>query len=143
MGPASSANCLALRVFTFSIRLTAAEFMSLLNSWSRNTVRPSLSVSWNQSLHVTRFPVQLWKYSCPIYIGRQHKHALDDDSRSNDSKYHARSAAVPFTYHSFNTFKVSVGSRLLVGQYVGCIEHIESLVFHGSHVETVHCNRNK
>lgn len=28
-------------------------FMSDENSWSRKTVRPSLSVSWNQSRHVT------------------------------------------------------------------------------------------
>ena len=34
--------------------------------WSRKTVRPSLRVSWNQSRHVTRLPVQLWKYSCAI-----------------------------------------------------------------------------
>lgn len=31
------------------------------NKWS-----PSFRVSWNQSLTVTRFPVQLWKYSCPM-----------------------------------------------------------------------------
>jgi hypothetical protein len=31
-------------------------FMSEENSWSRKTVRPSLSVSWNQSRHVTRLP---------------------------------------------------------------------------------------
>ena len=30
-------------------------------TWSLKTVRPSLSVSWNQSRHVTRLPVQLWK----------------------------------------------------------------------------------
>lgn len=28
-------------------------------TWSRYTVSPSLSVSWNQSRHVTRLPVQL------------------------------------------------------------------------------------
>lgn len=28
-------------------------------AWSRNTVRPSFSVSWNQSRQVTRLPVQL------------------------------------------------------------------------------------
>ena len=28
------------------------------HAWSLNTVSPSLSVSWNQSLHVTRLPVQ-------------------------------------------------------------------------------------
>ncbi len=37
----------------------------MLNSWSRKTVRPSLSESWNQSRQVTRLPVQLWKYSWP------------------------------------------------------------------------------
>jgi hypothetical protein len=39
-----------------SMRLTAALFMSALNPWSLNTVRPSFSVSWNQSRHVTRLP---------------------------------------------------------------------------------------
>ena len=43
------------------MRLTAAEVMSAENCWSLNTVRPSLRVSWNQSRHVTRLPVQLWK----------------------------------------------------------------------------------
>jgi hypothetical protein len=38
--------------------------MSAENSWSRKTVRPSFSDSWNQSRQVTRLPVQLWKYSC-------------------------------------------------------------------------------
>ncbi len=49
------------------MRLTARALgvaaMSWLNSWSRKTVRPSLSDSWNQSRQVTRLPVQLWKYS--------------------------------------------------------------------------------
>jgi hypothetical protein len=35
----------------------------MLNSWSRKTVRPSFSDSWNQSRQVMRLPVQLWKYS--------------------------------------------------------------------------------
>ena len=39
--------------------------MSMLNSWSRKTVRPSFRLSWNQSRQVTRLPVQLWKYSWP------------------------------------------------------------------------------
>src|SRR4030095_12392663 len=51
------------------MRLTARAETSLarswLNSWSRNTVRPSFSDSWNQSRQVTRLPVQLWKYSWP------------------------------------------------------------------------------
>ena len=42
------------------------EFMSALNRESRKTVKPSLRLSWNQSRHVTRLPLQLWKYSCPI-----------------------------------------------------------------------------
>ena len=49
-----------------SIRFTAAEVISAENCWSRNTVRPSLSVSWNQSRHVTRLPV-LYIY-VDIYI---------------------------------------------------------------------------
>ena len=48
------------------MRFTLLLPMSLENSWSRNTVRPSLSESWNQSRHVTRLPVQLWKYSWPM-----------------------------------------------------------------------------
>jgi hypothetical protein len=48
------------------MRLTAAERMSAENNWSRNTVSPSLSESWNQSRQVIRLPVQLWKYSWPI-----------------------------------------------------------------------------
>src|SRR5690554_6998269 len=63
MGPASSANWLARRKVTSSMRLTVREFMSALNSASRNTVKPSLSDSWNQSRQVTRLPDQLWKYS--------------------------------------------------------------------------------
>ena len=39
--------------------------MSMLNSWSRKTVRPSFRLSWNQSRQVMRLPVQLWKYSWP------------------------------------------------------------------------------
>ena len=45
---------------------TPAAIWSAVNSWSRNTVSPSFSVSWNQSRQVTRLPVQLWKYSCPM-----------------------------------------------------------------------------
>ena len=48
------------------MRFVARDIMSEENSWSRNTVSPSLRDSWNQSLHVTLFPVQLWKYSCPM-----------------------------------------------------------------------------
>ena len=48
------------------MRLTAFEVMSAVNCWSRKTVRPSFSDSWNQSRQVTRLPVQLWKYSCAI-----------------------------------------------------------------------------
>ena len=47
------------------MRSTARELRSLENSWSRKTVRPSFSDSWNQSRQVTRLPVQLWKYSWP------------------------------------------------------------------------------
>ena len=51
------------------MRLTARALgvpaRSMLNSWSRNTVSPSFSESWNQSRQVTRLPVQLWKYSWP------------------------------------------------------------------------------
>jgi hypothetical protein len=42
--------------------------MSMLNSWSRKTVRPSFRLSWNQSRQVTRLPVQLWKYSWPTTL---------------------------------------------------------------------------
>ena len=45
------------------MRETAREYSSPPYSWSRKTVRPSLSDSWNQSRQVTRLPVQLWKYS--------------------------------------------------------------------------------
>ena len=48
-----------------AMRSTARESRSLENSWSRKTVRPSFSDSWNQSRQVTRLPVQLWKYSWP------------------------------------------------------------------------------
>ena len=49
--------------------------MSMLNSWSRNTVRPSFSDSWNQSRQVTRLPVQLWKYSCATMLSIREKSA--------------------------------------------------------------------
>ncbi len=49
--------------------------MSIENSWSRNTVRPSFSDSWNQSRHVMRLPVQLWKYSCPTTLSMPRKSA--------------------------------------------------------------------
>ena len=64
IGPASCGNCAARRRETSPMRFTPREFMSLLNSWSRYTVRPSFRDNWNQSRHVTRLPVQLWKYSC-------------------------------------------------------------------------------
>ncbi len=38
------------------------------HAWSRNTVRPSLSVSWNQSRQVTRLPVQLRAQRQPRHI---------------------------------------------------------------------------
>mmetsp|Transcript_71598 Transcript_71598/g.215215 ORF Transcript_71598/g.215215 Transcript_71598/m.215215 type:complete len:200 (-) Transcript_71598:97-696(-) len=63
IGPASCANCADRMMRTSSMRLTASEVMSAEKCWSRKTVSPSLSVSWNQSRHVTRLPVQLWKYS--------------------------------------------------------------------------------
>jgi hypothetical protein len=46
-------------------RALALATMSMLNSWSRKTVRPSFRLSWNQSRQVIRLPVQLWKYSWP------------------------------------------------------------------------------
>ena len=46
------------------MRLTAADPWSAENDWSRNTVKPSFRLSWNQSRQVTRLPDQLWKYSC-------------------------------------------------------------------------------
>ena len=63
MGPLSSANCTARRSDTSSMRLTVLECMSEVNSASRNTVKPSLRLNWNQSRQVTRLPDQLWKYS--------------------------------------------------------------------------------
>ena len=48
------------------MRFTGAENWSAMYSWSRKTVSPSFSESWNQSRQVTRSPVQLWKYSCAI-----------------------------------------------------------------------------
>ena len=54
------------------MRLTAraveSPSISAANSCSRKTVKPSFKVSWNQSRQVTRSPVQLWKYSCPITL---------------------------------------------------------------------------
>ena len=44
-----------------------------MNSWSRNTVNPSFSDSWNQSRQVTRLPVQLWKYSWAITLSTPRK----------------------------------------------------------------------
>ena len=69
MGPESSLNWALRRMLTSSMRFTGREFMSMENSWSRYTVRPSLRVSWNQSLHVTRLPVTLWKYSLCVWVG--------------------------------------------------------------------------
>jgi hypothetical protein len=56
-------------------RALALPAMSMLNSWSRKTVRPSLSESWNQSRQVTRLPVQLWKYSCATTLSMPAKSA--------------------------------------------------------------------
>ena len=55
------------------MRLTVGECRSLVNDWSRKTVSPSLSESWNQSRHVTRLPVQLWKYSCAMTASTHRK----------------------------------------------------------------------
>src|SRR5664279_2711563 len=69
IGPASSGNCTWRSDRTSWMRLTARAdalaSMSMLNSWSRKTVRPSFRLSWNQSRQVMRLPVQLWKYSWP------------------------------------------------------------------------------
>ena len=48
--------------------LDRAAALSAENSWSRKTVSPSFSESWNQSRQVTRLPVQLWKYSCAMTV---------------------------------------------------------------------------
>ena len=40
-------------------RAEALPAMSMLNSWSRKTVKPSFRLSWNQSRQVMRLPVQL------------------------------------------------------------------------------------
>ena len=50
------------------MRFNAAPCISSVKLWSRNTVRPSLSDSWNQSRQVMRLPVQLWKYSWAITL---------------------------------------------------------------------------
>src|SRR5690554_7003467 len=63
MGPASSANCAVRSKVASSIRLTVGEPISAENWESRNTVKPSFRLSWNQSRQVTRLPDQLWKYS--------------------------------------------------------------------------------
>ena len=63
-GPASSGNCAARSTRTSSMRLTGALPISAEKLWSRKTVKPSFSESWNQSRQVTRSPDQLWKYSC-------------------------------------------------------------------------------
>ena len=72
MGPESSLNCTARRPRTLPMRHTARALglpaRSSLNSWSRNTVRPSFRLNWNQSRQVMRLPVQLWKYSWPITL---------------------------------------------------------------------------
>ena len=68
IGPESCGNCAARRMRTSSIRFTASDVMSDEKCWSRKTVSPSFSVSWNQSRHVTRLPDQLWKYSWPITL---------------------------------------------------------------------------
>ena len=77
MLPASSGNCTVRSLSTSSMRLTAradaSPAMSMLNSWSRKTVRPSFSDSWNQSRQVMRLPVQLWKYSCATMLSMAKK----------------------------------------------------------------------
>jgi len=64
---------------TSSMRLTARAdalpAMSMLNSWSRKTVRPSFRLSWNQSRQVMRLPVQLWKYSWAMTLSMAAKSA--------------------------------------------------------------------
>src|SRR5690554_7874068 len=45
------------------MRLTVGDPISAENWASRNTVKPSFRLSWNQSRQVTRLPDQLWKYS--------------------------------------------------------------------------------
>ena len=57
------------------MRRTSRPARSAENSWSRNTVRPSLSESWNQSRQVTRLPVQLWKYSWATTLSTRSKSA--------------------------------------------------------------------
>lgn len=53
--------CLMTQHLLFGSAMTgsAGRGVRQRRAWSRNTVRPSFSVSWNQSRQVTRLPVQL------------------------------------------------------------------------------------
>ena len=62
----SSMNWLASKHQTFSILLIQLGPITLENSSSLSTIRPSFSVNWNQSRQVIWFPVKLWKLSCPM-----------------------------------------------------------------------------
>lgn len=49
----------------------------VLPTWSRYTVSPSFRVSWNQSRHVTRLPVQLLRGNRNMTA--QHDHSTRED----------------------------------------------------------------
>ena len=40
--------------------------------------------------------------------------------------------------HSFDAFKVRVGGRLSIRQYVCRVEYIQTLVLHGPHIEIIY-----
>mmetsp|Transcript_39581 Transcript_39581/g.114554 ORF Transcript_39581/g.114554 Transcript_39581/m.114554 type:complete len:134 (+) Transcript_39581:372-773(+) len=42
--------------------------------------------------------------------------------------------------HSFDSFKIGICRRFLIGQDIGGIEHIQTLIFHGTHIKVIHSN---
>ena len=43
-------------------------------------------------------------------------------------------------HHRLNTLKTHIGGDIGMGEHTGCIENIEPLVFHGTHVEIIYGN---
>ncbi len=47
------------------------------------------------------------------------------------------------TDHGLYGRKIGVGRGIGIGQHVAGIENIQSLVFHGPHIEVAHCDNHK
>lgn len=121
------------------------ELRMQLTVWSRKTVSPSFRVSWNQSLHVTLFPVLLnnqssWRlvsYSNSL----QYLHTSCENTRvlrvcriSCGGRIYRNSLLI-LTNNTKDPLQVRVGAHVRPSLDICCVEYIQALVLHRTHVE--------